>query len=198
MRSIELGRGALGVFVAAGLFIGTLLIVEILFDPLSWLINMDAASSIGADLLVAKEQWQSQGIVEYRIDVQGYVPLDCIINATLTVREDQLLAVEDHGGPLAETAGYTTRRGISIEPERWDTPCPYRDMLVPQMYARIEREVNRIDWSRERLEVSFDPEYGYVTKYRYDGYYQRGILNPVCSDCNVWFSFSNFEPVTDP
>ena len=181
MRSREVGRWTLGVFVATGIFLGTLLLVEILFDPLSWLMNMDAAASISADLLVARKQWRSQGIAEYKIDVQGSVPLVCIINATLTVREGQLLAVEDHGSQLEEMTGYTTR-GISIEPERGDTPCPYRDLLVPQMYAQIEREVNRIDWSQERLEVSFDPEYGYVTEYRYDGYYRRGILNPVCSD----------------
>jgi len=198
IKSREFGHWAWGILVAAGIFVGTLLIVELLFDPLSWLRNVDAAASIYADLLVARERWQSQEIAAYTIDAKGSVPLACLVNATLTVREGQLIAVEDHGGLLEALAGETAE-GVSVEPEGWDTPlCSYKDWLVPEMYAQIERELNRIDWSQDRLEVSFDPEYGYVTEYRYDCCYRRGILSPVCSDCNVRFSFSNFEPMTDP
>lgn len=184
----------LGILVAAGIFVGTLAVVELLFDPLSWLRNIDEVASIRVDLPIAREQWQSQEIVDYTIDVEGFVPLVCMVNATLTVREGALVAVEERG-----VLGGTAAGRISIEPENWDTPfCSYRELLVIEMYARIEQELNRTNWSQDKIEVRFDPEYGYVTEYKYDCCYRRGILNPACSDCSIWFSFSNFESVTDP
>jgi len=135
----------------------------------------------------------SQGIVDYTIDVEGFAPLSCMINATLTVREGELVAVEQWGMP-----GNEALEGEWIESEYWNTPiCSYRELLISEMYTRIGRELARADWSLDRLRVSFDPEYGYVTEYRYECCYRRGILNPRCSDCTIWFSFSNFEPVTD-
>jgi hypothetical protein len=185
----------LSVLIVAGILIGSLAIVEVLFDPLSWLLQMDTADSIYADLLAAKERWQSQEVTEYTIDVEGFIPLSCMVNATLTVRDSQLVAVEDHGSLLRESADQNGE-GIPIEPERWDAPfCSYRDLLVPEMYARVEQDLNRIDWSQDKLEVSFEAKYGYVTGYQYDCCYRQGILNTNCSDCNFWFSFSNFEPM---
>jgi len=180
------------VLAATGALIAALVILVVLFDPLSWLRNAGAAASIRAELSAARERWRSQEITDYRIDVEGFVPLACVVNVTLSVREGELVGVEGRGMPGHDT------EGESVEPEDWDAPyCSYREMLVPEMYVRIERELDGIEWSRDTLEAEFDPQYGYVTEYRYDCCYRRGLLNPACADCDIWFSFSNFELVTD-
>jgi hypothetical protein len=193
LRSRKFGYWTPSAIIVVGILIGVFVIAEVLLDPLSWLMNVNAVASIREDLAAAEERWQSRGVVGYTIEVEGFVPLVCMINATLTVREGELVAVEQRGVPGGETL-----EGEWLEPEYWDTPlCSYRELLISEMYARIERELDRTDWSQDRLRVSFDPEYGYVTEYRYGGCYRRGLLNPICSDSSIWYSFSNFEPVTD-
>jgi hypothetical protein len=177
----------------AAALIAALVVVEVLVDPLSWLKSVNTAYSVRETLSIARERWQSQGITSYTVDVEGFVPLVCMINATLTVHEDKLVAVESRGLP-----GYDTGEGISVAPEDWDAPyCSYNELVVPELFVRIESALDRIDWSRDTTRVRFDPEYGYVTEYRYICCYRRGLLNPTCSDCNVWFVFSNFHPNTD-
>jgi len=182
-----LGRKLLLVTMA---LIVALVVVELLVDPLSWLTNATNANSAGEALSIARERWQSQGITDYTVDVEGFVSLACMINATLTVQGGELVAVESRGLP-----GSDAREGTSVAPGDWDAPyCSYSKLLVPALFARIERALNRIDWSRDTIRVRFDPQYGYVTEYRYMCCYRRGLLNPTCSDCDVWFVFSNFHP----
>ena len=180
-------------FVLSIVLIGALLLLEILFDPLSLIWSARVSESLPPELSLAREMWQSQGITDYTIDVEGFVPLASLINATLTVRGGELVAVESYGLP-----GIRTDEGVSIGPAEWDAPLfSYTELLVPELFARIERSLDRIDWSVDTLRVGFDSEYGYVTEYRYTYCYGWGLLNPTCSDNVIWFRFSNFQPIAD-
>jgi hypothetical protein len=161
-----------------------LVIVQCLFDPLSWLGSIFRAEMIRRELPGARTRWHSSGITDYHLDVEGFIPLACIIDATLTVREGELAAV--------------VSRGVPVEAERWDDPfCPYSQFVIPSMVEEVERWLGDIDLSMNSLEVSFDPEFGYVTHYGHRSCYRRGILNPVCSENYVWFTFTSFQPITD-
>ena len=161
-----------------------LVIVQCLFDPLSWLGSVFGAEMIRRELLGARTRWHSRGITDYRFDVEGFVPLACIIDATLTVREGKLAAV--------------VSRGVPVEADRWNDPfCPYSQFVIPSMLEEIERRLGDIDLSMDSLEVSFDPELGYVTRYEHTSCYRRGVLNPFCSENHVRFTFTDFQPITD-
>ena len=179
--------------VLSVILIGALLLFEILFDPLSLLWSARVSESLPSELSHARATWQSHGLTNYAIDVEGFIPLGCAINATLTVRGAELTGVVSYGLP-----GLDSGEGMAIRPSQWDAPfCSYRDLLIPELFARIERDMERVDWSQDTLRVSFDAEYGYVTEYRYLCCYRWGLLNPTCADCTIWFTFSNFHPVAD-
>jgi hypothetical protein len=187
------GRRRRLALVLSVILIGALLFFEILFDPLSLLWSAQVSQSLPTELTQAQAMWQSSGITNYAIDVEGFVPLACAINATLTVRGGELTGVVSYGLP-----GLDTGEGVAIDPAQWDAlGCPYLELVVPNMFARIERDLERIDWSEDTLRVSFDAEHGYVTEYRYICCYRWGLLNPTCFDCDIWFTFSNFQPVAD-
>jgi len=178
--------------VAAALVAG-LVVAEVLIDPLSWLASAATAGSVESELAIARELWQSQGITDYTVDVEGFIPLACAINATLTVERGELVAVESRGIP-----GLGMEDGVSVPLDEWDAPfCSYGDMIIPAMFARVESALGRIDWSRDTIRVRFDAQLGYVTEYRYLCCYRLGLLNPACSDCNVWFTASDLNPAAD-
>jgi hypothetical protein len=161
-----------------------LVIMQCLFDPLSWLGSIFRAEVIRRELPGARTRWHSRGITGYRLDVEGSIPLACTIDATLTVHEGELAAVVSHGAP--------------VETDRWDDPfCPYSRFLISSMFEEVERRLGDIDLSMDSLEVRFDPEFGYVTHYGHRSCHRRGVLNPVCSDNYVWYRFTNFQPITD-
>jgi hypothetical protein len=161
-----------------------LVIVQCLFDPLSWLGNIFRTEMTRRELPGARTRWHSRGITDYSLDVEGFVPLACTIDATLTVEEGKLAAVMS--------------RGVPVEADRWDDPfCSYSQLVIPSMFGEVERWLGDIDPAMDSLEVSFDPEFGYITHYGHRSCYRRGILNPVCSDNHVWFTFTNFQPITD-
>lgn len=160
-----------------------LVVVQCLFDPLSWLGSIFRAEMIRRELTGARTRWRSCGITDYRFDVKGFIPLAGIIDASLTVREGELAAV--------------VSRGVPVEAERWDDPLrPYSQFVIPSMFEEVERWLGDTDLSMNSLELSFDPEFGYVTHYGHRSCYRRGVLNPVCSENHVWFTFTDFQPMT--
>lgn len=166
-----------------------LVLLQFLFDPLSLAGNIIQLNAIRAQLPAAKELWQSQGITDYVIDVEGSVPLTCLIDATLTVEQGELVAVMGRN-PLDKTSPL-----LPLEPADWDRPyCSYSQLLIPRMLERVERDLEETEFTAAALEVSFDPELGFVMEYAYDTCYRRGLLNPMVSECHTWYTFSNLRP----
>jgi hypothetical protein len=166
--------------------------IEILFDPLAWMFNVEVVQKLRREIPAAKNHWQSYGIKDYDVDVKGFVPLICIIDATLSVRNNQLVAVMIRN-PLEKAPVMEP-----LEPINWDVSfCSYKKLLVSEMFERVEQDLNRINVVEEALKVEFDPVYGFVKSYSFVTGYRHGIFNPVIADGNVWYEFSNFRPITN-
>ena len=83
-----------------------ILILELLFGPLSIMVNAFRINRIRAELPAARARWQSHGISDYDIDVRASIPPACWFEATLSVRGGELNAVMAREGPhLLEVAG---------------------------------------------------------------------------------------------
>lgn len=178
------------VLATVGFLTAAVLALQVLFDPLSLLGSLLSRSSIRRELPAARALWTSSGIEDYTIDVQGYVPLVCIFNATLTVEGGQLMGVVQQ-----DVLGGADREGSPVKPEDWDnTYCSFQELLVPAVFNRVEDALAGVNRSGDSLKVSFDPEYGFVTAYSLAPCCQGGILSPTCTDCAIWFRFSNFQP----
>jgi hypothetical protein len=166
--------------------------IEILFDPLAWMFNVEVVQKLRREIPAAKNHWQSYGIKDYDIDVKGFVPLVCIIDATLSIRNDLLVAVMIRN-PLEKASILEL-----LEPTSWEASfCPYKKLLVPEMFERVEQDLDKINIAEEALKVEFDPVYGFVKSYSFVTGYRHGIFNPVIADGNVWYEFSNFRPITN-
>lgn len=130
------------------------------------------------DLSHATELWRSNDVVSYDIDVEGLIPLGCQFNVTLEVRQGKVAGVIPH----ENGAGHLQ----TLEPEG-EGKCTYTFLLIPSMLESTKRYVEHANPLEGYLEVSFDPDYGFVNDYRagsygwYDGF--------------VWFTYHNFKPL---
>lgn len=183
-RSVRTGYAAL---------ILVLLILELLFDPLSLMVNVIRINRLRAELPAARVRWQSHGVSDYDIDARASIPPVCWFEATLSVRGGELNAVMAQEGlhPLVSTSPK-----VPIKQASWDGHCPYRQFSVAQTSKTIEQSLDKIDIATEALTVSFDPEFGFVTHHEHRYGYGMGLLSPRVGDCCVEYVFSNFQPVT--
>ena len=183
---LKLSRpGCLGVLKVLSL----LALIELLFDPLAWIQNINHVAQIRAELPAAASRWQAQGIEDYDIQVKGFVPLSCMIEAVLTVRSNELAAVMKRKIPWDETSPWEPAPS-----KDWDAPfCSYRQLAVSAMFERVRQNLAAADLSMDALEVKFDPTYGFVASYDHRTGYRQGFLNPAVSECCVWYTFSNFR-----
>ncbi len=168
--------------------------VEFLFDPLSWVSNIRSTEKLRTEVPVAQDQWQSHGIKNYMVDVRGFVQPACIVDITLVVKDDQLTEVRARKISLDNSLPK-----ISVPPSKWDQPfCSYRNLLIPAMFDRVKKDLERIDTASEAVNVNFDPAYGFVQSYYHDSGYRLGLLNPVIADGKVRYEYSQFQPMDSP
>jgi hypothetical protein len=164
-----------------------ILILELLFDPFSIMVNVIRINRIRAELPAARARWQSHEISDYDIDVRTSIPPACWFEATLSVRGGELKAVMAREGlpPLVSTWPKTP-----VEQTNWDGHCPYRQFSVAQTFKVVEQSLDSINLATEALTVSFDPEFGFVTHYEHRYGYGIGLLSPRVGDCCVEYVFS--------
>ena len=153
-----------------------LLSVEILFGPIKMAANLYRLSQMAAELEHAQEIWRAAGINDYSYDVSVSLPF-CHFETTLEFEHGQLASVE--------------------EPEFVDIFCvqdlAYENLLVPEMYSRVSKEMDEIDPLETSLKVEFDPDLGFVSFYRRQCAYRTGGIG----DCIYEYRFSNFTTSVD-
>jgi len=125
------------------------------------------AAWIKVELPKAKARWQAHNISDYNINIDGGRPFDfvCFSNVTLSVRDGKLASVYNS----------------------CCSDCPYDSMTVEQVFTDIEGILENLDPQENYLTAKFDPEWGFVTEYRYG-------CTKISNDCGEWFKFSNFQP----
>ena len=163
--------------------------IEFLSDTSAWIRNVNGAAEMRAELPAARARWQAQGIESYDIQVKGFVPRGGLLEAVLSVRHNRLAAVAARQNPWDESSPW-----VPVESQNWDLPfCSYRQLTIPGLFAMVEQDLQTADFSAEALAVSFDPVYGFVTRYDHRWGCRPGVFNPACSECCREYTFSHFR-----
>ena len=151
------------------------------------------AAQLRVALPAARSRWQALATADYDLQVNGFVPLSCMLVARLKVRNNVLVAVEARRTPWDEQLPWEP-----VEPQHWTLPfCAYTQLTVTQMFDRVERDLAEADLAVDAVEVQFEPVYGFVTRYDHRAGYRQGLLNPAVSECCVWFAYSHFRRVDE-
>jgi len=170
--------------IAALVFILAGFVIQILFDPLSSLLGLGENLQARIGLPAARKKWESQKVTHYKFDIQGYVPLVCMFGGNIEVKDGAVV----HTGPRSDVRLTPGLTGIGDPPI-----CNYKIYTVPLLFDELER------WLRESpfsvSEISFDPEYGFISKFGFGNCGGRGLLNPIVSDCAGGFTIENFQVV---
>lgn len=138
-------------------------------------------AQIRAELPLAKAQWAVQDIASYDVTVTGGVPLACLLEVTLQVRDGNVVAFSERamvGQPVTQ-------------PLPDESPCSYQTVLISEMFKRVEERLAQVDLAETYLIVEFDPVYGFVADY------QTGCTDRQITDCGSHFTFSDFRPVVE-
>ncbi len=141
--------------------------------------NFIEQNRIRIELSAAISRWQAHAITDYGIDLEGDAFSECFIiyssRATLFVSNNELIsATAPSDKKIDNTAA-------------WLKSCQYDRMLIPQMFQRVEQILKTINPARNYLHVTFDSEYGFISKFEVGCYVE--------SDCIEILKFSNFHPV---
>jgi hypothetical protein len=171
--------------------IGALLLIEILFDPISIVGNHLEKTKTQRELAKAQQSWNSKWSEDYKITVRGAEPLICFYDAIITVQKGQLVKVESRE-LFNENSEYKM-----VEKEKWNTynGCDYTKFTIPQVLTFVSDELAQKNPLTQRPEIAFDSENGYVTHYEVN-YHGYGLFTiRVISDCCSWYEFSDYEPL---
>ena len=174
--------------IPRGICAAILLVIlfQVLLDPLSSILYLGERLQARIYLPSAREKWESQGISHYRFDIQGYIPLVCMFGGGIEVKDglvipDQRSDADDPDALLAP--GFS---GIEDPPL-----CNAQSYTMPQLFDEIERWLK--DSPLSITQISFDPQYGFISSFKFGNPGGRGLLNPIVSDCFGGFTIENFQ-----
>jgi len=139
MRPGTRGRHRAVALAIAGSLVG-LAPVVVLFDPLPLLSDVVSAARVRWELPRAVERWDSHTPLSYQIHVWGAVPMVCIVDGELSVRDGQLAGVRMRENPLVPESPL-----LGVDPSEWQHQgCPYEDLTVECMFERVEAGLRRV------------------------------------------------------
>ncbi len=174
----ELWSHRVGVSIALGLSIIAVALIEAFFGPIAWVINIYEVGQLRQALPVATAKWDALNISDYDIRVDANIPF-CWFEATLSVRAGAVTSIVEHEAtPFKdlELCQHNTR---------------YSEYTVAAMHTQILFALQSIDSDVDSIRATFDPTYGYVTRYRTQCYYRTQTMG----DCTREIRFSNFRPL---
>jgi len=172
------------------------ILIQILFDPISSARHSLLISSVRSELPQARAKWESMGIDDYTFEIQGVASLICQPSAIVEVRNGVVVKV---GKKDFLSADSPTQ---NLPPEKWADPdwgeevflCSYYHFTMPQIFDLLE--VILQNYPSSIMQAEFDPEYGFVTDFKYGLYVGYGLLRPRVSECCSNFSIRNFQPLS--
>jgi len=150
-----------------------LVLVEVLFDPFSMVVNAVERLRIRSELAQARSVWETAGIKNYDLKVSGYTPLACIVT-------EELIPVRDGQAP-----------------EKSATPSWQYCQIPRTVSDGLDRVEEAMSWGG-RLQVRFDEQYGYVSTFKYTCISSRGLFAPIIADCDQSFRVDSFTPLATP
>lgn len=167
-----------------------LVLVQVLFDPLTGLQHLGERLQARMYLPAARQKWEAKGITHYRFDIRGSVPLVCIFGGGIEVRDGLVIPRlhSDAGNPDAMLYPGFSR---AIDPPL----CNDHNYTMPGLFELVEAW---LELSPSTITgFSIDPQYGFITSFSFGNPDGKGLLNPTVSDCCGFFVIENFQVLED-
>jgi len=164
--------------------LAVVIVVQVLFDPLTSLIELMEGYQAQIGLPSARQKWESQNISHYKFDIKGYVPLACIVGGSVEVKDGVVIKIGpsstavESDNPFLDT-GFTSMEHPFL--------CNYKNYTIPSFFDYLSEHPNSITG------ISFDLDYGFISHYRFGSSGGHGLLSPRIYDCCGGFGISNFQ-----
>lgn len=170
------------------------ILIQVLYDPYSSAKHSLEVSNVLKEFPQARAKWETLGITNYTFEIQGNTPDICQPSAIIEVKNNEVVKVETKDFASANSPAQI------LSPYQWADPdwgdevflCNYYHFNMTRIFDLLE-EFTRSDPSTI-LQVNFDPNYGFITDFKYGLYLGHGLLNPHISNCCSNFSIKNFQP----
>jgi len=161
------------------------LVIEIVFDPLSSLVDLSENIQARIGLPSARTRWDAQKINHYKFDIQGFVPFYCTINGSIEVKDGKVMGTGSRSDVDVDVFFLPDGGG--------NTPflCDYHNYIVPSLFDELQRGLRDPPSSITR--ISFDRSHGFISYLRFGSPGGWGLLSPKISDCCSWFTIENFQ-----
>jgi hypothetical protein len=166
------------------------LMIEVLFDPLSRILNFSENIQARVGLPHARAKWDAQKVNHYKFDIRGFIPLQCFFSGNIEVKEGKVVSTEMRSEADKDPfvgLGTMLSEGSANSPFL----CNYHNYTVPHLFDELQR------WSQESpsyiTRISFDSKYGFISDFGFGFSGGRGLLSPEISDCCGGFTIENFE-----
>jgi hypothetical protein len=171
------------------ILIAVLLVVQVLYDPISSVKHALTISSIRDQLPQAQAKWEKLEITDYTFEIIGDARSICQLSARIEVQDAKVVKVETLGA-----------NPQILPPNQWTDPdwghevflCNYNHFTMLQIFEQMEQTLQSFPSSI--LHADFDAEYGFVTSFEYGIYVGYGLARPQISHCCNFFRIQNFQP----
>ena len=163
------------------------IIFQLVFDPLSSVQSLGEYFQARIFLPAAREKWKSQNITHYRFDIQGYFPLLCMFGGMIEVKDGVVIP------GLINDIDMDPIMGLSPGFSGLENPplCNDQNYTMPLLFDEIEFWMK--DSPLSITQISFDPQYGFISSFKFGNPGGRGLLNPMVSDCCGGFTIEKFQ-----
>jgi hypothetical protein len=171
-----------------------LLLIQILYDPISSAKHSLTIASVREQLPQARVTWESMGITDYTFEIIGDARSICQPSARIKVQNDVVVKVE-----MMDLTSVNPTPKI-LPTDQWADPdwgsevflCNYNHFTIPQIFELVEQTLKNFPSSI--LQADFDTEYGFIASFEYGIYIGYGLARPQISDCCNTFRIQNFQP----
>ena len=165
-------------------------VVQILFDPLADLQHLKERLQAQMFLPAARQKWETKGITHYQFDIRGSVPLVCIFGGGIEVRDGLVIP-----GPRSDAAKFNSMLSPGLSKAEDPPLCNDQNYTMPGLLDLVE--VWLAQSTSSITEVSFDPEYGFISSFSFGDPGGKGLFSPTVSECCGGFIIENFLVLKD-
>ena len=158
------------------------LVIEVLFDPLSSIIDASESIQARVGLPRARAKWEAQNIAYYSFEISVRSRM-CILDARMEVRNEEVVQIN-----LIDLFGAGEVLEEPLPPSEWATSfCNYTNFIVPRFFDELEQSLQYVS------RISFDIKYGFISKVHFGSPGGWGLFSPRIFDCCSSFEIDNFQ-----
>lgn len=173
-----------------GGILSLLVLVQLLFDPFTDLKHQGERLQAQMNLPAARQKWEAKNITHYRFDIRGYVPLACLFDGGIEVRDGLVIP-----GPRSDAGKMDGLLSPGFSSVKDPPLCNVQGYTIPGFFNLVA------DWLAQSpssvTKVTFDPEVGFITSFSFGSPGGKGLLSPTVSDCCGFFIIENFQVLGD-